>query len=513
MDGGQVSQYSYSPSGLNRPEGIVNSTLSLDLSVSWRPEDVRMRRIEKSAPNIIRQAIFTDHASSIFYTWGGLIRDVRDPQTELWKFKADDVGGGSWSTETEPNHDMGMLRRSYGGAFASTPESGFYFGGMSEETDKASGYEVFVSGFFQFDYASQQQSWTNHTETPYSSSKTLYSASAHYVPMFGTKGLVMILGGSQWDPEAPGNLSDISMEEVSFMDPATKRWYSQQTSGTAPPRRRWFCTVGANSTGNTYEIFVFGGENSGRGFDDVYMLSLPGFVWKQAEYTPKSPRAQMDCVVAGQRQMITIGGLDPGAKERYRDRDPFPQGLGVFDLTGLEWKTQYDAGAAPYETPDIVKSWYDEGSVLSSAAQTLFLLVRSTADRRRRNLAQIKYSAGVEDLLNLSSSVPNVPSGSRSKQLSPGAMGGIAGGSVLGAALVGLVAFLLVRRLRRPSLRKPEAAVAAAKNSDHPSAPASTTLGVSEHHKRPENFELDAQDPRYQRAELHGNHSRVELPV
>lgn len=135
-------------------------------------------------------------------------------------------------------------------------------------------------------------------------------------------------------------------------------------------------------------------------------------------------------------------------------------------------------------------------------------LVRSTADDRRRSLAQVKYSTGVEDLLNLSSFGPDVPDDRRSR-LSPGAAGGIAGGSIVGAVLVGVVAFLLVRRRRRSTLREPEAAANAAKDSDHPSAPASTTLGVSKHEK----FELSAQDPRYQRAELHGNRSTIELPA
>lgn len=71
----------------------------------------------------------------------------------------------------------------------------------------------------------------------------------------------------------------------------------------------------------------------------------------------------MGCAVAGQRQMITVGGINRklGVPTFFKDRDPFPQGLGIFDLTELKWKDQYDAGAANYQSPDAVKAWYDEG--------------------------------------------------------------------------------------------------------------------------------------------------------
>ena len=42
----------------------------------------------------------------------------------------------------------------------------------------------------------------------------------------------------------------------------------------------------------------------------------------------------------------------------YGTVDPWPQGLGVFDITDLEWKDRYDASAGPYQTPEMVKQYY-----------------------------------------------------------------------------------------------------------------------------------------------------------
>ena len=38
--------------------------------------------------------------------------------------------------------------------------------------------------------------------------------------------------------------------------------------------------------------------------------------------------------------------------------DPWLQGLGILDLTAMEWKEEYDTTAAPYVTPDAVKAYY-----------------------------------------------------------------------------------------------------------------------------------------------------------
>jgi len=115
--------------------------------------------------------------------------------------------------------------------------------------------------------------------------------------------------------------------------------------------------------------FVYGGANEDDevGFDDMHILSLPGFVWRRAQYPSRSPRDNHACVVAGKRQLISIGGVasQKGAPQHWTDKDPKPQGLGIFDLTDLEWKETYDADASDYETPSIIKSFYDDGYAIN----------------------------------------------------------------------------------------------------------------------------------------------------
>jgi len=63
--------------------------------------------------------------------------------------------------------------------------------------------------------------------------------------------------------------------------------------------------------------------------DEVFVLSLPKFEWVKANYTAKHNRYSQTCHVAGNRQMISIGGIDGANPEidGYKVTDPFPQAM------------------------------------------------------------------------------------------------------------------------------------------------------------------------------------------
>ena len=96
--------------------------------------------------------------------------------------------------------------------------------------------------------------------------------------------------------------------------------------------------------------------------DQIYILSLPSFAWFKATYQPIQSRTHHTChpVGAGNRQMLVIGGQSfsqttvPGYAMQ---QDAFAQGLGIFDLSDLEWKSSYDANADTYRTPQMIKDY------------------------------------------------------------------------------------------------------------------------------------------------------------
>ena len=109
--------------------------------------------------------------------------------------------------------------------------------------------------------------------------------------------------------------------------------------------------------------FVFGGQDTiaKSTAEDLYVLTLPGFVWTKLDNPQGGARTDHVCVVAGKRQMVTVGGIKRlGGGDSFRLADPFPQGLGVFDMTELSWGTDFKADAAEYESPQIVQDWYDK---------------------------------------------------------------------------------------------------------------------------------------------------------
>ena len=103
--------------------------------------------------------------------------------------------------------------------------------------------------------------------------------------------------------------------------------------------------------------------------DQVYILSLPSFRWFRANYTSAHSRGGHTCHATDSGQIVMIGGQDPFyARTFFSDgdsttpqqpADPWNQGIGVFDITTLSFKNSYQAKAKAYETPDVIKKYYN----------------------------------------------------------------------------------------------------------------------------------------------------------
>ncbi len=124
--------------------------------------------------------------------------------------------------------------------------------------------------------------------------------------------------------------------------------------------------------------FVYGGYGSTFGsesirFDTISILTLPAFHWISVSYPPEKPRIGHSCNTVGGSQIISIGGADPNINvstaaleniAKYSTfnatRDPFQQGLAVFDMTSLQFASQYTADPPPYEQSEPVKQFYSQ---------------------------------------------------------------------------------------------------------------------------------------------------------
>lgn len=194
------------------------------------------------------------------------------------------------------------------------------------------------------------------------------------VPFGGPDGLNIILGGgiAAWgsDPVQPAL---IGLDHIYVYNPATKAILNQSASestfGSTPQPRKQFCSVGSPGSNRTYEIFISGGRNPSLSAeeqlilsDEVFVLSLPGFVWFKAGIPHINQRSWHSCNMIGKggSQLVVTGGIDDqdgqydGALPIQKDPDPWPNGINVFDMNTLQWRTEYDRNASAYQTPAIV---------------------------------------------------------------------------------------------------------------------------------------------------------------
>lgn len=151
-------------------------------------------------------------------------------------------------------------------------------------------------------------------------------------------------------------------------------------------------------------------------------------------------------VVGG--SIFTVAGLESinaeseGEGIYWSNADPWPQGLGVFDLTEMVWADSYDPSAGPYVTPKVVKEYY-----LNNPRYPDSVLQDSTL----RDWFKVPQSSS-------NTTIPRPDSGSSKGSSNTGAIAGGVVGGVLAVLLVVVIVCLVLRhrKKRQQSLGKGE---------------------------------------------------------
>lgn len=462
---------------------IVNHTLSIDMSKSWTNDSVPIRVLDKgNAPQLNKQVLWPSSDNETFFAFGGeesyLDNPWYPPDILLWQFTADGGGGGKWDVFNPSTDSIFFnLTRPTDGLAGVVDNTGYIVGGYTNSHSSiATDYQmdnIEIPNIASFNITSGE--WNNGTAPAYLERQNGTYGMIHPVPTFGPAGLLAMTGTTFTD----GLVDPLS--NITLYEPSGKTWYTQTASGDIPNGRDHPCTVGVRGDNGTYEMYVdrsftcpssiyqtnthtpprfmYGGHAnptfSGNmttaqvtefnAYDEVYILSLPAFAWFKAPYPAVQSRQKHTCEVFG-GQMLSIGGYSTTDNNLgYLSTDRFLQGLGIFDLTALQWKSSYNATADAYRTSDVVKAWYRENGTAPAhwddpAVRSLFEKASPANPGSESGTASGSPGTGTSP----SPSPPSKPS-SHTGAIAAGVVGGVVGL----ALLAGLIFWFLRSRRRR----------------------------------------------------------------
>lgn len=367
IDGGDFSQYVDGELDAVLPR-MNNKTLSIDLRKAWTNDSVEINTIYKGDAPVWKYAdLWTDSVNSAFYAWTG--------ENARWRSalaRAVEVHAGRRRRRHVGARDAHRCRvvqpagAAGGGLLGGAERRGLLPWGVHGGDGRAVGGQLGLlararHGVIQLHDGRVAQ----HV------GERLHDA-RH--PVLGPDGGGAVRAGGSWfaghdggrERERVGPLEHggpAELRHITMYDPVEGAWYSQETTGDAPSVRDGFCLVGAQGSNGTYELFLYGGWIASLGdvYNDVYVLSLPGFHWFKGP-SQGQPRMDHTCEVIGNgsRQMAVVGGLALQG-EKWEEPDDLRNGLGVLDLKTLEWASSYDPDIDAYDTPDDIQAWYNKG--------------------------------------------------------------------------------------------------------------------------------------------------------
>ncbi|KAI1817509.1 hypothetical protein GGS20DRAFT_12177 [Poronia punctata] len=322
------------------------------------------------APNYYDGAMLANDDQ--FYLYGGLIRRT----SALSPPGADEVLGyqafqyGAEKESFRPGFIRGDLPDdltryiAFGGsANAPSENKAWYFGGYRSPSwgpiyqisgnDSTNPTNVSDS-FITLDLKEQNSvNWSNTSLPDFIPSRA--NPSVVWVPV-GEQGILVVLGGVSYpaynnpDVESTNEAQSLRdsqgyMANVGVYDIAKDKWYSQPTIA-GPPQLAMGCAVVAIAQDlSSYNIYYYGGYDglhANQDFnDDVWILSLPAFMWMKVSSGKGSHgRAGHQCVMPYPDQMVVVGG---SRATKGQGVDCLEGGLlQVYNLTEAKWQDSYD---------------------------------------------------------------------------------------------------------------------------------------------------------------------------
>lgn len=151
------------------------------------------------------------------------------------------------------------------------------------------------------------------------------------------------------------------MKTVAVYDIDNTTWYLQDTSGEIPPATAQGCTVVASaSDGSSHNIYWYGGfdgVDAGHAFfDNVYVLSVPSFIWTKVHSGNASlGRAGHKCVQPYPDQMFVVGGYGTQDGTQPLCLDKLGGVVRVFNLSSATFLDSYNPNVwSQYSVPSAV---------------------------------------------------------------------------------------------------------------------------------------------------------------
>ncbi|KAK8091145.1 hypothetical protein PG994_000650 [Apiospora phragmitis] len=266
----------------------------------------------------------------------------------------------------------GMTRYvTFGGAANSPSENkAWYFGGMRSP----SAGPIYVPRLNDsVNPVNYSETWSNRTLPD--TIKGRASPELVWVPV-GAQGILVALGGVTYPDYTNGKMSSQNeaqskaespsfMSDIEIYDIANDKWYKQPTIAGPAQLARGCAVVAAAQDYSSYNIYYYGGfdglhEDSDFN-DDVWILSLPSFMWmKISSGKSDHARAAHKCVTPYPDQMMVIGGY-PSLKGKWMNSyDPASyHDYGVPEMIHLMIGGDFK-GSATMSVPT-PSGWSDQG--------------------------------------------------------------------------------------------------------------------------------------------------------
>jgi hypothetical protein len=171
------------------------------------------------------------------------------------------------------------------------------------------------------------------------------------------------------------------------------------------------------------------------GYDDVYVLSIPSFTWTPIYTEGASPRWGHDCHVAGNRQMITVGGNISNTGIC----DWEAKGVAVLDMSNVTWGSVFLSNLSAYEVPQ---------KVLSVTGGN------NTGGATVKEPAKGWTDPGLKAVFAMTrdkTKTATTPAAGKKASIAGPVAGGVVGGVVVLALVAGLLFFLRRRRNKKNS--------------------------------------------------------------